>query len=68
MVEGDEFWLYKDITAGNVMGAALVGDSAGGTSRGKTIPVVFQDGKVIGWGKSYWQEKEHRHDIKIRQQ
>jgi len=30
-------------------------------------PVVFEDGKVAGWGRNYWVEKEKKFDVKIDQ-
>ncbi|MBW8039450.1 MAG: outer membrane protein assembly factor BamE [Planctomycetes bacterium] len=31
-------------------------------------PVVFnKDGKVIGWGRHFWSEKERKYDVKIDQ-
>ena len=30
-------------------------------------PLLIQDGKLIGWGSSYWTNKEQKFDIKINQ-
>jgi outer membrane protein assembly factor BamE (lipoprotein component of BamABCDE complex) len=30
-------------------------------------PVVFNNDKLVGWGRNYWVEKEKRYDVKIDQ-
>jgi len=30
-------------------------------------PVVFNNGKLVGWGRNYWVEKEKKYDVKIDQ-
>ena len=30
-------------------------------------PLVFENNKLIGWGKNYWTTKEQKYDIKIDQ-
>ena len=30
-------------------------------------PLLFEDGKLVGWGKSYWTVKEQKYDIKLEQ-
>jgi outer membrane protein assembly factor BamE (lipoprotein component of BamABCDE complex) len=30
-------------------------------------PVVFENGKLVGWGRNYWVEKEKKFDVKIDQ-
>jgi hypothetical protein len=40
--EGMEWWLY------------LTTYSTYSTHTGKYVPVVFEEGQLIGWGESYW--------------
>ena len=30
-------------------------------------PVVFNNGKLVGWGRNYWVEKEKKFDVKVDQ-
>ena len=30
-------------------------------------PIVFEGGKLVGWGRNYWVEKEKKFDVKIDQ-
>jgi len=30
-------------------------------------PLLFEDGKLVGWGKNFWTTKEQKYDIKIDQ-
>jgi outer membrane protein assembly factor BamE (lipoprotein component of BamABCDE complex) len=30
-------------------------------------PLLFENGKLVGWGKNYWTTKEQKYDVKIDQ-
>jgi outer membrane protein assembly factor BamE (lipoprotein component of BamABCDE complex) len=30
-------------------------------------PLLFEDGKLVGWGKNYWTTREQKYDVKIDQ-
>ena len=52
-----EWWLY---------------DTQGGrgmyfTESEYLTPLLFEDGKLVGWGKNFWTTKERKYDIKIDQ-
>lgn len=50
-----EWWLYETNCS------AYAPDSE------RYTPVVFENGKVIGWGRNFWTLREQKYDIKIEQ-
>ena len=52
--EGLEYWLY------------VTSRPSGGISSNNTTPVAFRQGKVIGWGRNFFINKEQKYEIEIK--